>query len=392
MIALFMTCHRGPALQTKMFATIDEVPESIWQRLGAGHSVALDPRFWRVLEASQLADFAYRYLVFYAPDGEPLAFLGLYSVVTDIAIFAPPFLKRVLSRVRRISPSFLKWTLLECGTPITIVSPPIAQMDRLERHQLVDQLAEEMRALARAESHLLLVVRDFEPEAEGYREDFARHGYHWIDGLPNTYMDLPWSQPDAYHAAMRSYYRSKLQKHRRANLALGIRHELRRDFADLADVLSTQWQIVHDAAKEFQREVLTPQFYRAFSEGMGDDSLVLLFYRGEELVAHALLLRDGELLRWLYVGRNAAQNDGLYLHVAATVVDTAIELGASRLELGLTTYDVKLDLGARAVPIAMALRARWGWMNPFVGWGYRLLNQVPQPKSRQVFKGSGARP
>ncbi|MBU2753365.1 GNAT family N-acetyltransferase [Acidithiobacillus sp. CV18-2] len=347
----------------------------------------MDPRFWRVLEASQLAGFSYRYLVLQDEQGEPLAFLGLYSVLTDIAIFAPPFLKRVLAPIRRRWPGFLKWTMLECGTPITIVSPPIAQVAGLPRQQLVDRLASEMRRLARAEGHLLLVVRDFEPAAEEeYREDFARHGFHWIEGLPNTYLDLPWRSPAEYHQAMRSYYRSKLKKHRRANEALGVRHELRRDFADLAEVLSAQWQIVHDAAKEFQREILTPQFYRSFSEGMGDDSLVLLFYCGDELVAHALLLRDGTLMRWLYVGRNAAQNDGLYLHVAATVVDTAIELGAERLELGLTTYDVKLDLGATAVPIAMALRARWAWMNPFVGWGYRALNQVPRPAARQVFK------
>ncbi|MGC9239878.1 MAG: GNAT family N-acetyltransferase, partial [Acidithiobacillus sp.] len=366
------------------------LPESVWDALGTEVSHALSPRFWRVLEASDLQGFSYRYALLRDENGAPVAFWGLYTVTTDIAIFAPRFLRTLLNRIRRYFPRFLIWNMLECGTPITIVSPPLAQRGDWEFGTLVRQWTQTMAEEARRARSLLIVLRDFEPNAWDYRPELARHGYHWIDGLPNTYLDIPWSDPEGYRAAMRSYYRSKLLKHRRKVEAAGIRYELREDFADMAEELCAQWREVHEHAKEFQREVLTPAFYREFSRQMGPDSLVLLYYQNDTLLAHALLMRDGTMVRWLYVGRARAQNDGLYLYIAATVVETAIELGAKRLEMGLTTYDVKLDLGAKAVPIAMGLRARWSWMNPFVGWGYRLLNSVPKPRARAVFKDSQA--
>ncbi len=375
-----------PFMQTQLYDNIEAVPAEVWGALAGTGSVAMSRDFWSVIERSGLNDFQYRHVLLRDDAGGPLGLYSFYTVTTDIAIFAPPSLRGLLGVVRRVFPNFLKLKMLECGTPITIVSPPFVKVLSLSDREMVDQIAETLIETARREGHLLIVVRDFEQEAQALREDFARHGYHWIDSLPNTYLTVSWPDPQAYLRAMRSYYRSKLLKHRKRNLEAGVSHALRDDFADLAETLCGQWMMVHENAKEFQREVLTPGFYRELSERMGPLTKVLLFYRYGELVAHALLLQDGKMLRWLYVGRETPENDGLYLYIAATVVDTAIELGAKRLEMGLTTYSIKQDLGAQVVPIGMALRATWSWLNPFVGWGYRVLNSVPEPEPRPIFK------
>lgn len=373
-------------MQTRLFDSIDEVPADVWDGLAGKGSVAVSRAFWSVLERSGLNDFRYRYAVLYDDAGAPAGLYTFYSVTTDIAIFAPAPLRGLLEIVRRVFPGFLKLKMLECGTPITIVSPPYVKTASLSSREMVDRMAEVLLRTARHEGHLLIVARDFEEEDRILLNEFARHGFHWIESLPNTYFTVRWADPQAYLQAMRSYYRSKLLKHRRRNVEAGVRHELVDDFADHAEMLCTQWMVVYTHAKEFQREVLTPAFYRELSQRMGPMSKVLLFYRDSELLGHALLLLDGELLRWLYVGRETPDNDGLYLYVAATVVETAIELGAKRLEMGLTTYSIKQDLGAEVVPIGMALRATREWMNPFVGWGYGLLNSVPKPDPRNVFK------
>jgi hypothetical protein len=324
--------------------------------------------------------------VFYDDKNCPRGLAGIYTVTTDIAIFAPAFVRRLLDGVRRIFPSFLKWKMLECGTPITISSPPYVKDEAVPDAPFVASLNAVLRKMARDEGCLIIVVRDFEPDAQGLRSAFARWGYHWTDSLPNTYMDIRWATPQSYQASMRSYFRSKLNKHLKRNLAAGVRHVLVDDFATLADTLCAQWMVVHTHASEFQREVLTPKFYRDLSVQMGDLSKVLLFYRGDELVGHALLLLDGDMLRWLYVGREVAENDSLYIYIANTVVETAILLGVKRLEMGLTTYPIKQDLGAEVVSVKLAIRASLGLINPFVGLGYALLNSVPKPSPRQAFK------
>jgi hypothetical protein len=373
-------------LKVQIYERIADVPASAWDALLGGATRALDRAFWQVLERARLNDFEYRYALFTDDGGAPLALTSLYSVTTDIAIFAPAPLRAVLGAVRRVWPGFLKLRMLECGTPVTISSPPWAKRADVDDAAFIGELDALLRRTARAEGQLFIIVRDFEPNAAGLRPLWRARGYHWIPSLPNTYMDIRWDTPKQYLASMRSYHRSKLLKHRKRNA--DIRHERVDDFGHLADTLCRQWMVVHESAREFQREVLTPEFYRRLSSDLGADSKALLFYRGEALVGHALLLLDGDMLRWLYVGREVAGNDGLYLYVAHAVVDSAIELGAKCLELGLTTYAIKQDLGAEVVPIHIALRASWGLINPFVGLGYALLNSVPRPTPRQVFKSA----
>ncbi len=371
-------------LQVQVYEHISDVPDEAWDALSAQGSITLSRAFWSVLEESRLNDFAYRHLLLSQSDGTPCAIVTCYSVTTDIAIFAPKPIRSLLNVIRKAWPGFLQLKMLECGTPVTITSPPFVSQENWG--SVLPTILHQLQRMARQGGHVLMILRDFESNAQQMRGSLEKQGYHWIESLPNTYLDIRWATPEDYRESMRSYYRSKLQKHRKRAKESGVHYELVTCFAELAETLCRQWMVVHTNAKEFQREVLTPGFYRSLSENLGEHSKVLLFYRGQELVGHALLLMDGKMLRWLYVGREVAINDSLYIDIAYTVIETAILLGAERLEMGLTTYAIKQDLGAMVEPIHMALRSTWGWMNPFVGLGYRLLNQIPVTHSRPVFK------
>jgi predicted N-acyltransferase len=375
-------------LKSQIFESIADVPALAWDALSQQGLVTMSRDFWSVVEQSRMNDFSYQHVLFLEDDDTPIGIVSFYSITTDIAIFAPSAFRTLLSAVRRVWPGFLKLKMLECGTPVTITSPPFVSQAQVE--QLLPAIIDLLLQTAKKTGQLLIIIRDFEPNADGMRPLLQNHGYHWIDSLPNTYLDISWRTPEAYRQSMRSYFRSKLQKYIKRNTAAGVHYLLQDDFADLSEILCKQWLVVHTHAKEFQREILTPDFYRHLSQKMGERSKVLLFFRNEELVAHALLLMDGDLLRWLYVGREEAVNDGLYIYIAYAVVETAIHLGAKCLEMGLTTYAIKQDLGAKVVPIHMALRATWGWLNPFVGLGYRLMNRIPATHPRAVFKTTSA--
>lgn len=370
-----------------LYPDIDDVPGEIWDALAQNADVTMGRPFWRAIQSSGFNDFSYRHVLIWDDHGAPIGLSSLYTVTTDLAIFAPRILRSLLKGVRRFWPRFLQWQMLECGTPITITSPPFVVVPGQEKAFLAC-LQDTLITIARKERQLLIVVRDFEGHAQGLRDDFAAAGFHWVDSLPNTYLDIAWTSPEAYRKAMRSYYRSKLDKHMRRYGPPAVTHKLVDDFGDLAGDLQRQWMVVHTHAKEFQREVLTADFYRHLAHHMPSTAKVLLFYRDGVWVGHALLLMDRDTLRWLYVGRETSDNDGLYLYVACTVVETAILLNAKRLEMGLTTYTVKQDLGAHVEPIAMALRSPWGLINFFVGRGYAVLNKVPKPAPRKVFKGA----
>jgi len=241
---------------------------------------------------------------------------------------------------------------------VTLNSPPLVLAEAASAPEVIVALDQLLQSTARAEGQWVIVVRDFESNAEPLGATLAGLGYRWVEGLPNTYLDVQWSTLEDYQASMQSYYRSKLLRHLRRATQAGIRHELVEDFAGLAETLHRQWLVVHQGADEFQREVLTREFYREFATRLGSRSNALLFYRGEELIGHALLLLDGELLRWLYFGRNEAANDSLYIYAGYAVVETAIHLGARRETLGRPIHAMDAMLAATAEVHALTLVTR----------------------------------
>lgn len=372
--------------EIQVFDSIRDIDAALWNSLLPGHSCTFSHEFWDLVEQSGLNDFRYRHALFRDQHGQPAALATFYSITTDIAIFAPAGLRRILTGIRKLFPRFLMLGMLECGTPIILNSPAIVTRPDINPEDVLPVLHDLLLRTARREGQFLVVVRDFEPNAAGLEPVMQSMGYCVVPSLPNNYLDIRWNSIDQYRASMKSYYRSKLMKHLKRNEALQVRHEVVTDFHAMADLLCQQWLIVHQQADEFQREILTPAFYRLLSLQMGDRSKVILYYRGEELVGHALLLLDGEMLRWLYFGRKEAVNDSLYIYVAHSVIETAIQLGAKRLEMGLTTYSIKQDLGAQVVPINLALRAASNLINPLVGFFYPLLNNVPDTHNKNIFK------
>ena len=375
-------------LQTKIFNSVRELPKEQWNGLLIGNSSTYSYDFLELVEKSQLNDFEYKYILFYDDDNSPVALTVFYTITTDIAIFSSGKLKSLLHSVRQVFPNFLKLRMLECGTPITLNSPPIVSNRKVRELDIIITLDKLLMKVAKENNNILVVIRDFEPKTKPMQSNLSKLGYCFVDGLPNTYIDIIWKHPKYYVSSMKSYYRSKLLRHLRKVEEQKLRYELVEDFAEMADVLCSQWLVVHNNADEFQREVLTPKFYRDLSLKMGNCSKVLLFYKQELLVGHALLLMDGELLRWLYFGRKESTNDSLYIYAGHKVIETAINLGAKQLELGLTTYSIKQDLGATVTSIKLAIKSKYCIINPFIKIIYQLINHIPVINHKRIFKNS----
>jgi predicted N-acyltransferase len=372
-------------IDIRVFDTIADVPTQ-WDELSTDQSLMQSRRFWQLVEDVGLNDVRCRYLAVY-DENQLIAATTSYTITTDIAIFAPPKLRSLLKQIRRWWPGFLKLTMLECGTPITI-NPPLILLAGQNPEPVISSIHNELTSMARSKGAWVIVARDFEATEERQLRVWNHLGYHLVDNLPNTYLNICWSSAAEYQAAMRSYYRSKLRRMLKKNALRHTHHELVDDFEDISEALCRQWRAVSLNASEYDREELTPEFYRQFSVRFGKASKVLLFYRGEEWVAHALLLIDGSCLRWLYFGRENPDNDDLYIYAAYTVVETAITLGLKSVEGGLTTYGIKKDLGLQMVHTRMAIRSPWKLLNPLTGFVYRVLNRPASMHNYSVFKGS----
>lgn len=375
-------------MRAQIYETIQDIDPQTWNTLLENKSITFSHAFWQVIEESKLNDFQYRHVIFFDDDDQPIGQTTFYIVTTDIAIFAQPWLRKKLEWVRRVFPNFLKIKMLECGTPIILNSPPINLHPDLESHEVIDHLHDVLKQYAAKNSAPLIILRDFETKEAHWADLLKKKKYHWIEGLPNTYLDIHWKTLEDYHADLKSYYRSKINNHLKKNKELDVRHDMVDEFQDISEELCRQWLIVHERANEFQREVLTPDFYRKISSKLDGHAKILRFFKGEKFIGHALLLEDGKILRWLYFGRTEPINNSLYLYVIQAVIQAGIELQAEKIEMGLTTYPIKLDVGAQPEAIHFAIQSPISLLNPLIGWGYRFLNKPAAIEGKQVFKTS----
>lgn len=368
----------------KIFDRIDDVPRDQWDSLTEGQSYTFSFQFWEMLQSSSLNDFSYRHALVYDSNAEAVALTTFYTLTTDVGIFSTGWIKKTLKTIRKVYPNFLKLTMLECGTPITVNKPFIIKKGSNEV-AISNYIASKLNDVAKTSKALIIVIRDFKAESEHIESGLRRSGYHIVKNLPNTYLDVKWQTHDDYVNSLRSHYRRKYLINKKINEQQGVRCVLHDDFSELSETLCKQWLVIHDNAKEFQREKLTPKFYEQFSTMLGTRSKVLLFYKRNELVGHVLLLADNERLRWLHVGRNESARDHLYFYMLNKIVETAIQLKFKELELSLSTYEAKTNVGAIVEPLNMAIKSV-KIPNFLIGSIYRLLNKIPDIEDRRIFK------
>lgn len=376
-------------LRVTVHDSITQIDAAEWDAILAPDRTFFSHFFLKLVEETGLNDCRFHYLVFRSEAGELVAHTLAYTMSTDLLIFSQGLLRRFTDLVRRVFPGYLRPRILECGCPVGL-GQPLNLRAGVRLEDLVEPLARAMEQIAVAEGIRLLVVRDFPDPARAAFGGLAAHGYHLIDNLPDTAMEVPWPSFEGYLDSMRSRYRTKLRRRLRMAEAAGLEVAVCRDFGPLAETLFLQWSQVHEGAKEYSREQICPDFYRGMAADPRGRFRVLLVSREDELVAHGVVLGDGDVLKWLWFGRGEAHaKDAAYFLVAARVIQLAIEEGFRSIEMGVTTYTAKTEIGARMVPLAMFLRLRPNLLGGFFAALHGIFNQVPECKQIPVFSEPG---
>jgi hypothetical protein len=104
-------------------------------------------------------------------------------------------------------------------------------------------------------------------------------------------------------------------------------------------------------------------------------------------VGFTLYLRGDTVLVPSYIGIDYACNDeaALVFNAYYDWVRTGIALGVPVMELGLTTYESKLRLGAEIERLGIFMRARRPWLTPPLAAAYRWMTPRQTRIRHEVF-------
>ncbi|MGH9867333.1 MAG: GNAT family N-acetyltransferase [Candidatus Polarisedimenticolia bacterium] len=373
------------------YSDIAEVDPHEWDALLAPDDVQATHRFIGVCQRSGVADAAYRHITVH--DGrELLAIASFCRMQVALDLLSTGVVRGAIQEVRRWRRGFLRVPVAFCGLPVSFGQSCLRLRPGADAPAMAGLVAREMESWAQSSGTAVLCFKEFAPWEQAVVEPLTEEGYFRAPSMPSCTLAIAWRTFEEYLGAMRAGYRRQILASLRARDQLGLTVRVVPAWESQAERIHPLYEQVMDRAP-FQLERLNLAFFQHLAADLGDETSVILIEREGALLAAAVLLHAPGALTFLLAGIDYAHHrqSQAYLTLVAEIVAEAIRRGATRLELGQTTYDLKQRLGAE-------LSARWLYIkcpNAALHSSLRVasgaLFPTISPQPRRVFKDDGVR-
>ena len=362
------------------FSSADEIPVADWERFVSHEAVGLEINHLRAIEVSGINAIRPYYLIGYWND-EPVGIAYCFSTRVDLAKMANQYPPEVLASVKTWMPDFMDLRVLEVGH-IASLGKTIEVLQPFQT-RFLQAFSGKIDGIARMENADLCIVRDISPE---WYEPFCvlkDHGFCPAMGYPIARMQLGWDSFDAYLAALKAKTRKNILLKRAKMKAPELSVEIIEDYAPYAERLAELWTNVAKRINGYEHERLTPAYFEAMSRYLRGRSHVIAIKRFGEIVAFSLGLIGDEEYFGVAEGLDYDLRDqyDLYANNIFESLRMACELKKKTFNIGITTYDFKMAIGARPEPCHYFLKAvKQPRYSPV--YADFIQKSIPQPENR----------
>ncbi|MFW6364358.1 MAG: GNAT family N-acetyltransferase, partial [Spirochaeta sp.] len=248
----------------------------------------------------------------------------------------------------------------------------------------------ELRCLAREEHTSLILIRDIRVHE---RRDFLplhRLGYRIVPNLTNAFLRITQSTFEQYLNDLTTKRRRAVNSHLKQFHSQGCSIERIDDFAPLASAMVELWNNTAARATEYQREQMNEAFFQQMSDRLGDRSFALVCRRNTVPIGFVVLLDAGDCLVSTYCGMDYRYNrsTSTYFVMFYESIRLAIQMRKEWLELGITNYTPKIELGALPEPLRMFVTATHPLSRLLLAPFLRLTGSTPRFSLRHIYKQS----
>lgn len=345
-------------LQYQWFDSIDAIKRTQWDSI-VPRATGLKHKVLQTFEHSGINQLVCHYMLF-QQDGNPVGKANLYEVSMDITSLDQNLSPGTRKIIKQWHPNFLNLSMIECGL-FAMNGDGLVVSDKRYLPEVLTDISKKIHQLAAEKNLDLLVFRDVPMEQFSmYEKTLVSLGYKPVAGFTNAAIDISWSTLDDYLESLNSKDRYKLKRSLTISEAFDIRVEVTSDYQHLAKDLARLWSNVNASSIDYNREQLDEAFFFESATRLNEDSEVILFYHGDQLVAFMWNLigeEDYHMADW-GVDYEFHQYREANFYRAASILSLkrAIELRKKRMQLGMTNYVPKKLLGARMQPLVYFIK------------------------------------
>jgi len=297
----------------------------------------------------------------------------------------------------RLAPRYVRLPLVCLGSPMSdhcaLSFDP--SLDDAGRQKAFASMIDEILAHARATETDVIAVKDL-PDRLAHDVDavLAPRGFTRIPSLPIAVLDLPFGSEEEYIAGLRPSVRSDLR--RKIRQAGPVRFEVSDTAAGLDDCVARLYAETRARSKADYGgfDTLSPGFVSSLLEAMAPNARLVTTWVDRKLAGFNVFLTQGERAVAYKIGLDGelARRHNLYFLNWLFMVRYCIAHRIRELEMGQTTYGLKLRLGCRLEPSWVCFRHRQnGWNQLFKLIGSRVSIARMDPELRNLGLADGAR-
>ena len=338
-----------PALSIEIHRDIDALNPVAWNALVSRGAVGLEVPHLRAVERAGVSDVENYYLVAFH-ERRPVGIAHFFVIDMDLASLSADIDADTITTLRRYDPNFMRMRTVECGF-VAGLGEAIAAVPE-HWPQFLDSLVNALEDVAVSRHADVVLVRDIPlPKVDAYEHLRARD-FETFFGFPRAVIPIAWNSFDEYLASLKSESRRTARRALAKLQSPGVKAEAVIDFAAHADEMAALWRQTNSRAT-YQHEQLSARYFREISRRLGARSEAILIHSEEKLVGMAVCLLGDEELFFAHVGMadDRRPEDEICRNLCYVALQRAIDGGYRRLNMGITTYDLKFDIGAVSEPL-----------------------------------------
>ena len=265
----------------------------------------------------------------------------------------------------------------------------IVPLEKIDQFSLINKAIQQfIDSLAKQENIQVgtVLIKDFfEEDALG---DHTFENYTAFFVQPNMIMDIrEWSSFDAYMAAMKTKYRTRINRAFK-KFAEVEKRELFLDDLDFHQ--TTMHRLYKNIALNagFNLFLHRQDYFLKLKEAIGDSLIVIGYFIGDEMVGFYTMIDNQQHLDAHFLGYEHKYNAEyqLYLNMLLDMVRKGIGMKKDKLIMSRTAMEIKSSIGAEAFDMVCYLKHTKPWINRLVPTILKYMNPKQEWLPRSPFK------
>jgi hypothetical protein len=361
----------------------DLAREPYWSRAFAQQRK--DHRFYELIDRTICPDFDYKYLVMRDETGRARAIQPVFLLDQDLLAGVPALSRAADRLVRGWWPGFLRLRTLMVGCSAGEGHLDTAA-DASSREPGL--FAGALRDCALTAGARLIVMKEFPAQYRSDLDGLLDHGYTRIPSFPMASLDLPYADFEDYlRRGVRAKIRSELRrKFRAADKAAPIEMTVSRDIAPIIEeVYPLYLQVYEKSPLHFEK--LTKTFLCELGRAMPDKARFFVWRQSGKPIAFSVSMVHGDTIYNEYLGLDytVAHKLHLYYYAFRDIASWGIANGYKRWVSTGLSYEPKLQLGFKLVPLDLYVRHTSALFNVLLGWLLPLIEPTRHDKPLRRF-------